>query len=192
LHSHPGKSSPTLRGKAIRELLLCQRVPDPPGSVNFDLFNDPNSASKTARDRLVRHSTDPSCSGCHKLMDPIGLALENFDGAGQQRGYENGELIDTSGEINGIRFTDSSGLGSALRDDPAVPACLVRRAYTYAAGRPIQRSERKLLNHFEDEFAAEDFRLRELISDIATSDALYAVSVTPVRTALLDRKEPRT
>jgi len=192
LHSHPGKSSPTLRGKAIRELLLCQRVPDPPGSVNFDLFNDPNSPSKTARDRLVRHSTDPSCSGCHKLMDPIGLALENFDGAGQQRLYENGELIDTSGEINGMRFTDSAGLGTALRDDPAVPACLVRRAYTYAAGRPIQRSERKLLNHFEDEFAAEDFRLRELISAIATSDALYAVSVAPVRTALLDRKEPRT
>ncbi|MFM8517357.1 MAG: DUF1592 domain-containing protein [Nevskiaceae bacterium] len=192
LHSHPGKSSPTLRGKAIRELLLCQRVPDPPGSVNFDLFNDTNSPSKTARDRLVRHSTDPSCSGCHKLMDPIGLALENFDGAGQQRLYENGELIDTSGEINGMRFTDSAGLGTALRDDPAVPACLVRRAYTYAAGRPIQRSERKLLNHFEDEFAAEDFRLPELISAIATSDALYAVSVAPVRTALLDRKEPRT
>jgi len=189
LHSHPGKSSPTLRGKAIRELLLCQRVPDPPGSVNFDLFNDPNAPGKTARDRLIRHSTDPSCSGCHKLMDPIGLALENFDGAGQQRLYENGELIDTSGEINGIAFTDSAGLGDALRDDPAAPACLVRRVYTYAAGRPIQRSERQLLNHFEDEFAGEGYRLRELIREVATSDALYAVSQPRLRTAQLGPEE---
>lgn len=189
LHSHPGKSSPTLRGKAIRELLLCQRVPDPPGSVNFDLFNDPNTPGKTARDRLIRHSTDPSCSGCHKLMDPIGLALENFDGAGQHRRYENGELIDTSGEINGMAFTDSAGLGDALRDDPAAPACLVRRVYTYAAGRPIQRSERQLLNHFEDEFAADGYRLRELIREVATSDALYAISQPRLRTAQLGSEE---
>lgn len=189
LHSHPGKSSPTLRGKAIRELLLCQRVPDPPASVNFDLFNDPNAPGKTARDRLIRHSTDPSCSGCHKLMDPIGLALENFDGAGQQRLYENGELIDTSGEINGMAFTDSAGLGDALRDDPAAPACLVRRVYTYAASRPIQRSERQLLNHFEDEFAGEGYRLRELIREVATSDALYAISQPRLRTAQLGPEE---
>jgi hypothetical protein len=122
-------------------------------------------------------------------MDPIGLALENFDGAGQQRLYENGELIDTSGEINGIAFTDSAGLGDALRDDPAAPACLVRRVYTYAAGRPIQRSERQLLNHFEDEFAGEGYRLRELIREVATSDALYAIGQPRLRTAQLGPEE---
>ena len=72
LHSHAGKSSPTLRGKAVRELLLCQRVPDPPSTVNFDRFNDPASPGKTARARLKVHSTEPSCAGCHRLMDPIG------------------------------------------------------------------------------------------------------------------------
>ena len=197
LHSHPGKSSPTLRGKAVRELLLCQRVPDPPGNVNFDLFNDPASPGKTARDRLLRHSTDPSCAGCHKLMDPIGLALENFDGAGQQRTLDDGVPIDTSGELNGIRFVDSAGLGPALQDDPAAPACLVRRAYTYAVARPILRSERKLLNWLEDGFAADDYRLRGLIHDIATSEAFMAVRAPAdpapaMRTAQLQPEESRS
>ncbi len=197
LHSHPGKSSPTLRGKAVRELLLCQRVPDPPGNVNFDLFNDPASPGKTARERLLRHSTDPSCAGCHKLMDPLGLALENFDGAGQQRSLDDGVPIDTSGELNGIRFNDSAGLGPALRDDPAAPACLVRRAYTYAVARPILRSERKLLNWLEDGFAGDGYRLRGLIRDIATSEAFMAVGQPPaaapaLRTAQRPSEESRS
>jgi hypothetical protein len=176
LHSHPGKSSPTLRGKAIRELLLCQRVPDPPGDVNFDRFNDPASPLKTARKRLDAHSTEPACAGCHKLMDPIGLALEHFDAAGQTRASEGGEPIDASGEINGVRFEDAVGLGTALRQDPAATACVVRRAYTYAAARPVERSEREWLNWLEQRFAAEDYRLRPLFEHIATSEALYAVA----------------
>jgi hypothetical protein len=196
LHSHPGKSSPTLRGKAIRELLLCQKIPDPPGDVNFDQFNDPASPNKTARKRLDAHSTDPACAGCHKLMDPIGLALEHFDAAGQLRADENGEPIDASGDINGIRFEDAPGLGLALRQDPAATACVVRRAYTYAAARPVERSEREWLAWLEQGFADDDYRLRPLLRRIATSEALYAVggkSAMPatqtVRAAPLPGKE---
>src|SRR5690606_7737678 len=102
--SHPGRSSPTLRGQAIREHLLCQSVPEPPGDVDFTLFEDPDSSLKTARERLVAHANVPACAGCHKITDPIGLALENFDGAGQFRTTENGAPIDTSGELDGISF----------------------------------------------------------------------------------------
>ena len=190
LHSHPGKSSPTLRGKAIRELLLCQKIPDPPGDVNFDQFNDPNSPNKTARNRLDAHSTDPACAGCHKLMDPIGLALETFDGAGQQRLTENGEPIDTSGEINGIPFADAVGLGQALRQDPASSSCVVTRAYAYAAARDIQRGEREWMTHLEGEFASDGYRLRGLFRRIATSDALYAIGTPSLKTARLGSGEP--
>ena len=176
LHSHPGKSSPTLRGKAIRELLLCQKVPDPPGNVNFDNFNDPNSPNKTARLRLAAHATDPACAGCHKLMDPIGLALENFDGAGQIRLTENGEPIDASGELNGFKFADARGLGQAMREDPAATSCLVRRAYTYAAGRPVERGERDWMTHLEQSFADDGYRLRPLLRRIAVSKALQTIS----------------
>ncbi len=176
LHSHPGKSSPTLRGKAIRELLLCQRVPDPPGDVNFDGFNDPNSPNKTARLRLDAHATDPACAGCHKLMDPIGLALENFDGAGQIRLTENGEPIDASGELNGFKFADARGLGQAMREDPAATSCLVRRVYSYAAGRAIERGERDWMADLEQRFADDGYRLRPLLKQIATSRALQAIA----------------
>ncbi|MFO1426255.1 MAG: DUF1592 domain-containing protein [Steroidobacteraceae bacterium] len=176
LHSHPGKSSPTLRGKAIRELLLCQKVPDPPGNVNFDRFNDPNSPARTARMRLAAHATEPACAGCHKLMDPIGLALENFDGAGQVRLTENGARIDPSGELNGHRFADARGLGQAMHDDPAATSCLVRRAYSYAAARPIQSGERAWLTDLEARFAADGYRLKPLFRRIAVSDALQSVA----------------
>ena len=176
LHSHPGKSSPTLRGKAIRELLLCQKVPDPPGNVNFDKFNDPHSPNKTARMRLTAHATEPACAGCHKLMDPIGLALENFDGAGQIRLTENDERIDASGDLNGIKFADARGLGQAMHEDPAATSCLVRRAYSYATGRPIQAGERVWMTDLEKGFADDGFRLRPLLRRIAVSDALQAIA----------------
>lgn len=192
LHSHPGKSSPTLRGKAIRELLLCQKIPDPPSTVNFDQFNDPHSPNKTARDRLRAHAVDPACAGCHKLMDPIGLALEHFDGAGQLRATENGEPIDTSGELNGVRFADAKGLGQALRRDPAATSCVVRRAFSYAAARGIERGERDWIAYLEQRFAADGYRLQDLIRRIATSDALYTVASPPVMTAAASRQESKS
>ena len=183
LHSHPGKSSPTLRGKAVRELLLCQKIPDPPSNVNFDQFNDPNSPNKTARNRLQAHATDPACAGCHKLMDPIGLAMEKFDGAGQMRETENGVPIDTSGEINGIKFADAKGLGQAMRADPAATACVVSRAYAYGIGRSIERSERDWIAHLEKAFADDGYRFKDLLQRIATSKAFYAVAAPVVKTA---------
>jgi hypothetical protein len=103
LHSHPGRSSATLRGQAIRQVLLCQKVPDPPANVDFNLVQDTkNPLYRTARDRLTAHRSDPTCSGCHQVIDPIGLALEHFDGLGQVRDNENGAKIDASGDIDGI------------------------------------------------------------------------------------------
>jgi hypothetical protein len=192
LHSHPGKSSPTLRGKAIRELLLCQKIPDPPSTVNFDQFNDPNSPNKTARARLDAHSTDPACSGCHKLMDPIGLALENFDGAGQLRQTENGEPIDTSGELNGMPFQDALGLARALRADPAAPSCVVNRLYAYAVGRAVEKGERPLIGYLEKSFEADDYRFTKLVRRIATSRAFMSVSRTQVRSAGAKNEETKS
>jgi hypothetical protein len=179
LHSHPGLSSPTQRGRAVRELLLCQKIPDPPGNVNFDAFNDPRSPHKTARQRLTAHSTQASCAGCHKLTDPIGLALENFDGAGQFRLTENGERIDTHGDLNGKAFTDAISLGRAMHDDPAATACLVSRAYSYAAQHAPTRGEREWMVYLNREFARDGFRLPALFKRIATSEALYSVTAPP-------------
>ena len=140
-HAHPGRSSPTLRGKALRQLLLCQTVPRPPPNVDFSIVENPNSTLKTARERLTAHRSNPVCAGCHKLTDPIGLALENFDGAGQFRETERGAPIDASGSLDGRDFSDSIGLGQALHDHPALPTCLVRRVSRYAIGTPVAAND---------------------------------------------------
>src|SRR5690606_35397729 len=95
LHAHPGRSSPTLRGMALRETFLCQHVPEPPADVDFSIVNNPDSHYPTQRDRVNAHAENASCAGCHKIMDPIGLALENFDGEGSIQLQENGNPIDT-------------------------------------------------------------------------------------------------
>ena len=114
-------------------------------------------------------------------MDPIGLAMENFDGAGQTRLTENGEPIDTSGDLNGIKYNDAKGLGQALRADPAATSCVVNRAYAYAVGRSIERTERETITHFEKQFAESGYRFGDLLRDIALSKAFYSVTTTPAR-----------
>ena len=174
LNSHPGRSSPTLRGQAIREMLLCQEVPAPPPDVDFSEFNDPDSPGKTARQRLSAHSTNAACAGCHKITDPIGLAMENFDGAGQVREMENGVPIDSSGDLDGVAFEDGSGLGPALRDNPATTACLVHRLYAYASGKTLAIRDPWMV-YLEEGFAADGFRVTALLKRIATSETFYAI-----------------
>ena len=196
LYSHPGRSSATLRGKAIREILMCQKVPDPPAAVDFTLVSDNhNPRYKTARQRLAAHSTDPTCAGCHRVMDPLGLALENFDGAGQFRDTENDTPIDTSGTLDGHEFRDPEGLAATLADSPAVTSCLVNRAFAYSLGRTATRAQRPVLEYLETQFADEDHRVPELFRAIALSRAFTAVSapdtVRATRTAAVTRDEHR-
>jgi len=176
LHSHPGRSSPTLRGKAIRTSLLCQKVPDPPGNVNFTAVQDTSNPNlKTARERLTAHATEAMCTGCHKLVDPIGLAMENFDSSGSFRTTENGAHIDTTGALDGRNFDDAAGLARAVHDSPAATACVVDRVYAYAMGRSPARGEKELLDQFKKDFAADGYRFPDLMRRIATSDAASRV-----------------
>jgi hypothetical protein len=182
MHSHSGRSSPTLRGMAIRELLMCQRVPDPPSNVDFGVFEDTGAPElRTARGRLLAHSTDPACVGCHRIMDPIGLALENFDTVGAYRETENGELIDASGVLDARSFEDPVGLGRVLRDHPSVASCVANRAYEYASGRPALPGERDWMAFLIEDFEREGYRIRHLFSRIATSDAYYRVRASEER-----------
>lgn len=174
-HSHPGRSSPTLRGAFIREALMCQPIPAPPADVDFTMDED-FEVLKTARERLKRHRTDVSCSGCHLLMDPIGLALENFDGIGAYRATENGADIDASGSLDGISYEGAPGLGNALHEHPAVPACLVDTVYRYAVSRNIEPGERDFIRYLESRFADSGYRLVDLLRTVVTSEAFFAVS----------------
>lgn len=173
LHSPPGRGSPTLRGKALREVLLCQKVPAPPAAVKFDIVQDTtNPLYKTARDRLKAHATNPVCAGCHKIIDPIGLALENFDGAGAFRTTEQGAVIDTSGSLDGVSFSNAAELGKAIHDNPAATSCLVSRLSSYATGRPVDAGTPWAQALLKD-FGASGYRLPDLMREIALSDEFF-------------------
>jgi hypothetical protein len=177
LYAHPGQSSPTLRGKAVREVFLCQKVPAPPANVNFAVAQDTSNPDyKTARARLTAHRTNPTCAGCHRIMDPIGLALENFDGIGTFRSDENGAPIDASGELDGVRFANALELGNAVHDNPATASCLVDTLYKYAGGRPPAKGQRDWIAWLNGRFAADGYRVPDLMRDLATSQGFYAVS----------------
>jgi hypothetical protein len=184
LNAHPGRSSPTLRGRAIRELLLCQHVPDPPGNVDFSLFNNPNAVLKTARQRLEVHTGNPVCAGCHKLMDPIGLALENFDGAGQLRTTEGGAPIDASGKLDGIAYRNPPELGRALHDNPAAASCVVSRLYSYARGRKPDETELGRVRALQQRFIDDQYRIPALLRTMLEDPGFFAVPPTPVASAL--------
>jgi hypothetical protein len=176
LRAHPGRSSPTVRGKALRERILCQVVPPPPPNVDFGKLNNPDAHYKTQRERVAVHLEDPVCAGCHKITDPMGLALESFDGAGRFRTTENGAPIDTSGELDGVHFDDVVGLGHALHDNPALPSCLVDRLYSYGSGGAATPSDRPLMKYFTAEFEKSGYKLPDVLRTIATSEAFRTIT----------------
>jgi hypothetical protein len=175
-HAHPARSSATRRGKALRELLLCQPVPLPPPNVDFSLVEDPTANFRTARERVGAHLENPVCAGCHRITDPMGLALENFDGAGQYRVTERGVQIDPSGTLDGKQFKDLTGLAEAVRNHPSLPSCLVRRVLSYGTGSPIENADRPLLDYFSAHFAEKGYRYTDLVRQIVLSPAFYDVT----------------
>lgn len=177
LHSHPGRSSPTLRGESVRNVFLCQEVPEAPADIDFSIIQDPSPEfMPTARDRLNAHNTEPACSGCHKVMDPVGFALENYDGVGTYRTHEHEALIDASGFLDGTAYTDSAGLARALRNHPETPRCLVEKMYRFAVGRDTVWYERAYMDYLIAKFAEQGYQVSELMRAIALSENFFTIA----------------
>src|SRR5207237_1207368 len=95
--SHAERTSPVLRGKWILENLLGTPPPPPPGDV--PALTDKSENARTVRERMEQHRADPVCASCHRVMDPLGFALENFDAVGAWRTEDDGVPIDASGQL---------------------------------------------------------------------------------------------
>lgn len=176
LYAQPGRSSPTRRGKAIREIFLCQAVPNAPANVDFSKLEDPGKIYRTSRERLDAHRSNPVCAGCHKITDPIGLALENFDGAGTYRTEETRTRIDASGQLDDAAFNDVNGLGQAMHDNPKTASCLAQRLASYALGRTLKPGDDAWLSYITNQFGMNGYRVKDLLRTIALSNAFYETS----------------
>ena len=118
------------------------------------------------------------CAGCHKITDPMGLALENFDGAGQYRDAEKGAKINTSGSLDGKEFTDVIGLGQAMHDHPALTSCLTKRVFAYSTVGKVTNEDQDVLNYINARFAQAGYRLPELLRVITNSTAFSEIRET--------------
>jgi hypothetical protein len=174
--AHPGRSSATLRGQFVREVLLCQTIPDPPANVDFSIVENTNGELRTARERLGEHVTNDACAGCHQLMDPIGLAFENFDAIGAFRTQENGVEIDASGELDGQTYDDAIGMGQALHDHPSLAPCMTKNLYRYAVGRDPVAGEQALLAFLNERLADTGYQWGSLIGNLVLSDGFLTAS----------------
>lgn len=175
----PNQASPIHRGKFVREQLLCQPLPPPPNDANLVLPE--LDSNLTTRERFSQHSSDPSCSGCHELLDPIGFGFENFDGAGNFRTQENNQPIDASGELIATDvdgpFVGVTELVSKLASSEQVRNCVVTQYFRYGNGRAEAGDDRCSLEPLMGEFA-QGGNLRELIVSFTQTDAfLYRNAV---------------
>ncbi len=197
LFSHPGSSSPTKRGVGMYEIFMAESTPDPPADVDFSSVQA--TTAGTSRSRLIEHMNNQGCAACHRRTDPPGLALEHFDGLGQLRTMENGARIDVSAELYGDTFEGAQGLGEYLRDDSRVPASLVQRIYEYGTGRKIDYQDEDYLFSETKAFAANGYRVPDLMIRTASSPQFFRVvvpkevepesSIPPATTASLQKEQ---
>ncbi len=168
--SYATRTSPVIRGKWILENLLGTPPPPPPPNVST-LKDNTVSATLSIRDRLAEHRRDPACAGCHKLMDPVGFSLENFDAVGRWRAAEGGRPVDVSGGLpDGSKFEGVAGLERGLLGRPELfVGTLAEKLLTFALGRGVGPSDAPAVRKIVRDARADGYRPSSLILGIATS-----------------------
>ena len=169
--SHYEQTSPVLRGAWVLETLLGTPVPPPPPNVP-PLDPDHKQKDLTVRQKVEEHRANAQCAACHRLMDPIGFALENFDWMGRWRDREkNGQPLDTSGELpSGEKFNGPVELRQALlnRKDDFL-RLLAGKMLGYALGRGLQDGDSCTVQQLVDELAKDNYQARTLVREIVLS-----------------------
>ena len=172
LTSYATRTSPVLRGKWILDNILS--APPPPPPPNVPALEDTNTEGEvlSMRDRMVQHRKNPVCASCHAQMDPLGLALENFDAVGRWRTHgESNSPIDASGVLpNGVAFDGPAGLRQALLHDPALFATTVtEKLLTYALGRELGYYDAPAIRAITRDAARSDYSFSSLMLGIVNS-----------------------
>jgi len=177
LTSNPTRTSPVKRGKWILENVLGDPPPSAPPSVP-SLDQGEHKADASLRERLEIHRRNPSCAGCHKLMDPIGLGLENFDVIGKWRDRDGNSAIDAKGQlVDGRTFEGPTELVSLLSaKKPQITENFATRMLTYALGRGLQRQDKCDIERIVHYTNQNSRSIRSIVEAIVLSDAFLQKS----------------
>jgi mono/diheme cytochrome c family protein len=169
--SYPNRTAPTIRGKWVLLQILGTPPPPPPPNVP-SLKDDATTKNLTMRERMELHRTNPTCAACHRLMDPLGFALENFDGLGQWRDTTGlGSAIDASGVLpDGTKFDGPAGLRDVLMSKKEMfVETFTEQLLTYALGRGVEEYDRPVLRQIMREAHSADYRWSSIILGIINS-----------------------
>lgn len=180
--SHANQTSPVHRGILVRENLLCQHVPPPPPGVSTALPEV--TTATTTRQRVEQHTASAACAGCHLLIDPLGMAFENYDGVGAYRTEDGTGMVDPHGTFVGTRddlvgeFQDASDMAAQLAAASEVQDCVSHQWFRFALGRAESLDDACVLVELHEGFRASGANINTLLYLIATSDALRNVRST--------------
>jgi hypothetical protein len=175
LTSHANRTSPVLRGKWVMEVLLGTPPPPPPPGVP-DLEETEGAKDGrflTTRERMEMHRANPVCRSCHQFMDPIGLALDNFDVTGKWRIRENGMDLDTEGTFyDGTTIASPNELIAVLLNRPTpLIRTFTENLMAYALGRRVEYFDKPTVRAIADEAAKNDYRISSFVLGVVKSDA---------------------
>jgi hypothetical protein len=176
LFAHSDQSAPVLRGVFVRSQLMCLEVdPPPPNVVAVPPQVDPTA---TTREQFAQHTADPSCAGCHNLIDGIGFGFERYDQLGRYRETQNDLAVDDSGQVYdsgdpGLDgpFQGALDLSQKMANNGTVRDCIATQWYRYAMGRVEDDSDQCSLNDVKSRFASTNGSFSELLVGITLSDA---------------------
>ena len=171
LTSHATRTSPVLRGKFVLENILGTPPPSPPPDVPALKENEKGQKPKTVREQMAEHRANPTCASCHKIMDPIGFALDNFDAVGAWRTEDAGAPIDASGELtDGTRIDGVVSLRKAILARPDLfTGTMTEKLLVYALGRGLDDHDMPVVRAILRTAAAHDYRFSSLILGVVGS-----------------------
>jgi hypothetical protein len=185
------RTSPVQRGKWVMEVLLGSPPPPPPPNVPA-LEETKGTADSgrplTVRERMEQHRANPQCTSCHRVIDPLGLALENFDATGKWRLRDGGMTVDTKGQLfDGTAIEGPDGLRSALlRHADVVLLSFTRSLMTYALGRRVEAFDMPAVRRIIRDAQAQNYRISAFVSGIVESDAFRMARLPATQRATTD------
>jgi hypothetical protein len=194
LTSVADRTSPVMRGKWIMEVLLGSPPPPPPPNVPAFEATKAAAAGKllTVRERMEEHRKNPACSSCHRVIDPLGLALERFDATGKWRIKDNGMPVDDAGVMyDGTTLEGPAGLRRALlkRKDVFLQT-FTENLMTYALGRRIEPSDMPAIRAIVRDAGRMDDRLSAFVLGVVKSAAFGSTMAAAAETVDRESREP--
>lgn len=173
VYSTAVRSAPTARGHWVLEKFLCAEPPAPPPNIPALPFDPVKDTESSIREKMAIHRSQPTCTGCHTMMDPIGLGLENFDAFGKfRRSYIDGKPVDASGSLpDGSQFKEATDIAKIVAADPRFGSCFTKHFVSYAIGRAMQT---------KDKCAIENIAAQQTGANKKFSDLVYGIVSSPL------------